>query len=139
MNELESNEQQLEIFKASFEQGIDDMLEPEMAEFLFDEPKPIDSYSFTGGLSAPTLAELDPEIKRVAKQVIYQRLGLSEGTLEDFKIRTYTSQVPEERHVKNAAEVQVSVYRTVIDGLYLQELLFQDQDKSWVIGPDQNI
>jgi len=139
MSELEGKEQQLEIFKANFGQGIDDMLEPEMAEFLFDEPKPIDPFSFTEGLNAPTLVELEPEIKRFAQLVIYQKLGLTEGTLEDFKIRSYTTQTPDENNAKNPAEIQINVYRTVIDGLYLQELFYQDQDKGWVIGPDQNL
>ena len=124
MSELEGNrEKQLEVFKANFEHGIDEMLE--LADFLFDIPKPPDPYS------------MGFDEKAVAQQVIYQKFGLTPEIRDEARLRTYTTQAAEDAKVPG--EIKVDMFKTNQENLFLQELTFQDGHKSWVIGPDQNI
>ncbi len=134
MSELEGNrEKQLEVFRANFEHGIDEMLE--LADFLFDIPKPLDPYSM--GFDERVIDELSDDEKAVAQQVIYQKFGLTPESLEEAKIKAYTTQAPDD--AKIPGDIKVEIFRTNREDIFLQELTFQDGHKSWVIGPDQNI
>ena len=133
MEERESKERQLEAFRANFEHGLDEMLE--LADFLFDIPKPPDPYSM--GFDERAIDELNDEEKAAAQQVIYQKFGLNPERLEESRIRIYTTQAPEDAKVPG--EIKVETFKTNREDLFLQELTFQDGHKSWVIGPDQNI
>ncbi|MBI2040453.1 hypothetical protein HYT18_05290 [Candidatus Microgenomates bacterium] len=137
MSELEENreeqEEQLETFRANFKYGIDEMLE--LADFLFDIPKPLDPYSM--GFDERAIDELSDEEKAVAKQVIYHKFGLNPDRIDEARIRTYTTKAAEDSKVPG--EIKVDVFKTNQENLFLQELTFQDGHKSWVIGPDQNI
>lgn len=134
MSEIEENkEQQLEIFKANFEHDIDEMLE--LADFLFDVPKPPDPYSM--GFDERTIDELTNEEKVIAQEVIYQKFGLTPEGLNKARIKTYTTRASEEAKVPG--EIKIEMFRTNREDIFLQELTFQDGHKSWVIGPDQNI
>ena len=126
-------EKQLEIFRGDFELGIDEMLE--MADFLFDNPKAPDPYSM--GFDERAIDELSDDEKAVAQQVIYQKFGLIPESLEEARIKAYSTQAPEDAKVPG--EVKVEMFKTNQENLFLQELTFQDGHKSWVIGPDQNI
>ncbi len=134
MSELEENrERQLEVFRANFEHGIDEMLE--LADFLFDIPKPPDPYSM--GFDERAIDELTDDEKAVAEQVIYQKFGLNPERIDEARLRTYTTQAAEDAKVPG--EIKVAMFKTNQENLFLQELTFQDGHKSWVIGPDQNI
>ncbi|MDP3888815.1 MAG: hypothetical protein Q8Q24_02110, partial [bacterium] len=76
------------------------------------------------------------ELKAV-KEILLQELGLSEGTLEERKVRDYVSQPSKDATVPG--EIRVSVYETSRDGLYFQELTFPDNQKRWMVGPDQDV
>lgn len=123
----------LEVFRANFETGIDEMLE--MADFLFDRPKPPDPYSM--GFDERAVDELSDEEKAVAQQVIYRKFGLTPDKLDEARVRTYATQAPEDAKVPG--EIKAEMFRTNREDIFLQELTFQDGSKSWVIGPDQNI
>lgn len=133
MSEIEKQAEKLEAFRINFEHGIDEMLE--LADFLFDIPKPPDPYSM--GFDERAIDELSDEEKAVAQQVIYQKFGLTPDKLDEARVRTYATQAPEDAKV--LGEIRVEVFRTNREDISLQELTFQDGHKSWVIGPDQNI
>ena len=133
MSETENQAEKLEAFRANFEHGIDEMLE--MADFLFDRPKPPDPYSM--GFDERTIDQLSPEEKAVAQQAIYQKFGLTPESLEQAKVRSYSTQAPEDAVVPG--KVSVEMFRTNQKDIFLQEMIFQNGDKSWVIGPDQDI
>lgn len=133
MGKIENQAERLEAFSANFEHGIDEMLE--MAEFLLDSPKPLDPYSM--GFDERTIDQLSAVEKTIAQQVIYQKFGLTTEKLEEARIKTYITQAPKDAKVPG--EIKVEMFRTNKENIFLQELTFQNGDKSWVIGPDQNI
>lgn len=133
MSEIENQPEKLETFRANFEHGIDEMIE--MADFLFDLPKPPDPYSM--GFDERTIDQLGEDEKAIVQRVIYQKFGLTPEKLAETRIRSYSTQAPEDAKVPG--EIKVEMFRTNKEDIFLQELIFQNGDKSWVIGPDQNI
>lgn len=133
MNEQESQAEHLEAFRGNFEQGIDEMLE--MADFLFDRPKPLDPYSM--GFDDRTIDELTDQEKLIAREVIYQKLGIASGELGETSVRSYSTEAAE--NSKTPGEIKVAVFITNTPDIYLQELTYHNGDQSWVIGPNQDI
>lgn len=132
MNEQE-NENQLEVFRANFEESLQDLLDS--AEIMLDIPRPPDPASM--GFDDRNMEELTPVEREVAKQVIFQTLGLEPTKLDEVKLRKYTTNSAADTPAPG--EVQVNVYKTNKADLFLQELLFSDGEKRWVIGPNQDI
>ena len=123
----------LEVFKAEFERGLQDLLDS--AEVLLDRPRPIDPFSM--GFDERTMEELSLAEKEAARQIIYQVLDLEPDRIEEAKLRKYTTHLPEGDLV--SGEIQVEVFRTNIEDIFLQELTFLDGGRRWLIGPDQDI
>lgn len=130
--ENQERSEHLEAFRESFRSGLEEMLE--MAEFLFDKPKAPDPYSM--GIDSRTMDELDEDEMQIAWELTCQALGLDPENLEPHEIRSYTTHA--QPKAKVPGQIRVRVYRSEI-GLFLQELTFSNGEKSWVIGPDQNI
>lgn len=118
-----------EEFREAFGKGLDDLLN--LLEVAGDTPLPVDPSSM--GVDERTFEELSEAEKKLAQGVIYERLGLDPDKLPEAKVRDYTTQAPEQ------GEIQVTVFRTNNEELFLQELTFADGEKRYMLGPDQDI
>lgn len=105
------------------------------AEILLDIPRPIDPSSM--GFDVRTMGELTPIEKDVARQLVFQRLGIDPNKLEEYRTRQYTTFPVED--VPAPGEIKAEVYRTNTEDIFLQELTFPDGEKRWLLGPDQDI
>ncbi|MDO8429442.1 MAG: hypothetical protein Q7S88_02320 [Candidatus Daviesbacteria bacterium] len=102
---------------------------------MLDIPRPPDPYSM--GFDERTLEELTPAELEVARRVIYSKLGLDPDKIDDDKVRTYESPVPED--AKSPGIIKIDVFKTNNPDIFLQELNSPDGEKRWLIGPDQDI
>lgn len=132
-DEVKNEAEQLEEFKENFREGLITSLEF-AAEFTPDAPIPPDPLSM--GFDERTLEEISRNELAVVQEVLYQELGL-EPAIENFKVREYVASPSEGATVPG--EVEVYVYKTNREGIFLQELLFKDGQKRWMFGPDVNI
>lgn len=132
-DEVKNEAEQLEEFKENFRAGLVETLDF-FLELTPDAPIPPDPLSM--GFDERTLEELNRSELAVVQEVLYQELGL-EPAIENFKVREYVAPPSEGDTVPG--EVEVSVYKTNREGVFLQELFFKDGQKRWVFGPDVNI
>lgn len=125
----ELKELELEIFKDSFEQGIEELLE--MSDLLLDEPRPLDPYSM--GFDDRIFEELSEAEKTIAQQVVYNKFGLNPQDRSKDLVREYSLT---DEDSPDSDPIQVAVYRTnrQDDGLYLYELTFTDNQRRWMVG-----
>ncbi len=128
MSEQNKESQELAAFGENFRAGLNDLL-----ELLAVSPDPLPPDPASMGFDERTLEELSPAEKALVQQILYQTLGVDPLV----KSREYMTQAPQEATVPG--EVLVWVYPTNQEGIVLQEMMFLDGDKRWVLGPDQNI
>lgn len=131
-NEKVSDEQ-LEKFSEGFRIGLSDLLE--LLEVSCEDPLAIDPYSM--GIDERNFEQLSAQEKAEAEKLIYEMLGLETENLSRLKTREYVSETSGDATIPG--EIKVSVFNTNIEGVYLQELVFADGEKRFVLGPDKNI
>jgi len=83
-----------------------------------------------------TLEELaTDEIERIRRS-LYKTLNVN-PQLSDTELRRYDTTAHPKASVPG--KIEVIVFKTNNEGVFLQELIFQDANTRWVIGPDQDI
>jgi hypothetical protein len=135
MSEIGEEEQRLRNFEYEFTKGLADLLE--LLELRPEQPLAPDPFSM--GFDERTLEELNPDELGIVRRSLFYNLGIDTNKLEKFLVRQYSTPAPEDAKVPG--EIKVDVYRTnkEVDGIFLQELTFTDDEKRWVIGPDVDI
>lgn len=125
-------EKQTEIFREDYKRGLSDLfvLVEQISEPLSPDPGSM-------GIDDRTFEELMEWEKKEAEKVIYEELRLEIDKLNEVVVREYTTQAVESARVPG--EIKVRVFETNKDGMFLQELTFKDNEKRWVVGPDQDI
>lgn len=137
----ENQEEALEAFRENFDAGLDELLDN--AEIFLDVPRPPDPNSM--GFDDRTLEELNTEELEVVRQTLYKKLEIDPGDPQRFKIRDYQTKTiaplkrPSGIVIPPESTINVSVYRTNREEVFLQELTFPDNDIRWALGPDQDI
>lgn len=142
-SESGSEKQQLEVFREHFRNSLRELLDN--AEIILDVPRPPDPASM--GFDERTLEELGDAEKRLVRDILFEQLGIDPQKEEAARQRTYQTQTEVEitrqsgSVIPSHSPIDVFVYRTNRNdqGIVLQELIFPDKERRWVIGPDQNI
>lgn len=125
MTEHQEGDKELQAFGEKMHEGIQDMLM--FLEAAPEIPRPVDPASM--GIDDRTVEELSPQEKAKLREVLLQSVGLEETVLDQVTHREYTT----------SESIQVTVYHTDLDDIYLQELNFPDGETRFMLGPDMNI
>jgi len=121
----------LEEFRQRYGQELDELLE---MGFYDTDLLPPDPSSM--GIGETNLEDLGIEEINIVKETLFRRLGVVPSDPEQLH-REYSSEAPQES--KAPGRINVRVFKTKTDGLYLQEMNFSDNQQRFVLGPDSNI
>lgn len=117
---------QLEIFKEDFRRGLGDLFG--YLEVAPEEPIPPDPSSM--GFDDRTLEDITDTERAELKRILFEELGVDPNNNKDSLVRSYKVE---------ALNIQVFRTNREDEGIFLQEILYPDGEKRWVVGPDRNI
>lgn len=100
---------------------------------MYDEPRPLDPYSLDVGTQV--FEEMTPDQLEVSKRTIFEAMGI-DGPYKE-PVRRYETDSLQGEQV--AGGIKATVYQTKYDGMYVQELVWGDGLRQWVLGPNINI
>lgn len=138
MTELGTHpEKQLEIFRENFSKGLaEKILIYERynltGEDYFQTIDPNDMF-----IEERFLNELSPQEKQIIGDELFRQLGIKDHP-DRHKLRQYSVFNPVEGE-EFPEQIDVQVYSTEKETIYLHEFIFPDHDKQWIIGPDMDV
>lgn len=134
MNEENDNDRLLEALRQQYREGLPGFLES-IDELGDGEPLPPEPYSL-GLDDERTFEELSVDELKVVREELHRYLGIN-LTDPNEAVRRYFTFAQEESTVPG--EMQVKVKKTNREGIFLQEMRYEDNALRWVVGPDRNI
>lgn len=123
----------LEEFGERYKNGLEDFLG--LLEELDSLPIPPNPSSLDMN-DDRDFEDLEPDELQKVKSILYKRLEVGENKIKS-PIRNYESQASPEAKVPGM--IKVSVLKTNMENVVLQEMIFSDGATRWVVGPDINI
>lgn len=131
-NQIPSQETNLETFRTTYRECIKEILQ-DVEDQTYDFPVPphphlLDRYS-------RTFDDFTQEELAVAQDELYKELGIVSEAKGDRLLRSYESADPNFPDKK----INISIYKTSVENVFLHELTYQDGQTRWVVGPDMDL
>lgn len=120
-----------EVFREEFRRNFIDFLD--LAKIVGE---PMSPDHLTMDLFERGWDDLTEDEKLEVREVIYGELGLLADRLDQYRVRDYVTHTGPDADVQG--KIKVSVYKTNKEGIFLQELTYEDGKKSWLVGPNKN-
>ena len=120
-------------FLENYRNGIGDVLE--MLEF--DPETPLSPDPLSMGFDERTMEELTVREKQDMEEILFEELIGDQEQVDASTVRTYQSQAPEQAAAPGT--IDVSVFHTKHEEVFLQQMTSADGEKRFVVGPDVNI